>query len=391
MVALSEIIVGANAERSRSHNRQMVLGRVRAAGEIGRAEIAKVSGLSTQAVSNIIADLLQDDLIVETGRRTAGRGLPAVQYALNPLGGFAAGVEIRSDAVFAALLDLCGNTLASQRTVLKALDRKTVTQTVVNVQKKLLTKTKAPKDRLLGAGIVMPGPFGPTGLRGSRSDGPIWDDIAPDLWFADTLGIPVAVENDANAAAIAERISGVAQGLDTYAFIYFGSGLGLGAVHKGRIISGAFGNAGEIGHIPVTSDGKTRLLEDVVSRFSVQRALAKEGIDVDSGDDLDRLYQQNHPILESWLDAAIEPLSAAITIIENLLDPQAIILGGAMPDSILEHFVQSVRPSDHSVSNRMDRGGPRVLRGASGRMTATLGAAALVINQAFTPKISAQL
>ncbi len=390
MVALSEIIVGANAERSRSHNRQMVLGRVRAAGKIGRAEIAKASGLSTQAVSNIIADLLQDGLIVESGRRTAGRGLPAVQYALNPMGGFAAGVEIRSDAVFAALLDLCGNPLSSQRTSLKALDRSTVTQTVVKTQKKLLDKVDAPKNRLLGAGIVMPGPFGQTGLRGSRSDGPIWDDIAPDKWFAEVLDIPVAVENDANAAAIAERISGVAQGLDTYAFIYFGNGLGLGAVHKGRIISGAFGNAGEIGHIPVPSGKKTLLLEDAVSRLSVQRALAKDGIVVSSGEDLDRLYRSDSKALLRWLEAAVEPLSAAITIVENLLDPQAIILGGAMPDSILDHFVQTIRPSDHSVSNRMDRKGPRILRGASGRMTATLGGAALVINQAFTPQISAQ-
>ena len=61
--------VGANAERARSHNRQMVLDRVRQAGRIGRAEIARGSGLSTQAISNIIADLLADGLIVEDGRR----------------------------------------------------------------------------------------------------------------------------------------------------------------------------------------------------------------------------------------------------------------------------------------------------------------------------------
>ena len=123
MVFTPDIAVGANAERSRSHNRQVVLERVRAAGRIGRAEIARASGLSTQAVSNIIADLLEDGLIVESGRRAAGRGLPAVQYALNPKGGFAAGVEIRPDAVFAALLDLCGQPVASERRPLRDADR----------------------------------------------------------------------------------------------------------------------------------------------------------------------------------------------------------------------------------------------------------------------------
>ena len=68
---MSNIVVGANAERSRSHNRQVVLGRVRAAGEIGRAEIARASGLTTQAVSNIIADLLDDGLHPASG--DAGR------------------------------------------------------------------------------------------------------------------------------------------------------------------------------------------------------------------------------------------------------------------------------------------------------------------------------
>lgn len=390
MAALSEIIVGANAERSRSHNRRMVLGRVRAAGKIGRADIARASGLSTQAVSNIIADLLQDGLIVESGRRTAGRGLPAVQYSINPLGGFAMGVEIRSDAVFAALLDLRGKPIVSHRAPLRSLDRETVTQVVVGIKEEMVEEAGTPNNRVLGAGVVMPGPFGQTGLRGSRSDGPVWDDIAPQDWFSEVLGLPVAVENDANAAAMAERISGVAQGLDTYAFMYFGSGLGLGVVHKGRILSGAYGNAGEIGHIPVPAGGKALLLEEAVSRFSVQRALAQDGITVASGDDLDRLYKTKNPALARWLEEAVEPLSAAMTIIENLFDPQAIILGGAMPDSILDHFVLTVRSTDHSVSHRADRSAPRLLRGASGRMTATLGAAALVINQAFTPQISAQ-
>ena len=65
MSATTDIIMGANAERSRSHNRRMVLGQVRMAGRIGRAEIARASGLSIQAVSNITSNLLEDGLIVE--------------------------------------------------------------------------------------------------------------------------------------------------------------------------------------------------------------------------------------------------------------------------------------------------------------------------------------
>ncbi|MDV7144020.1 ROK family transcriptional regulator [Tropicimonas sp. TH_r6] len=390
MISRTDIVVGANAERARSHNRQVVLRRIRGAGQIGRAEIARASGLSIQAVSNIIADLLRDGFILEQGRRVAGRGQPPVQYALHAQGGFALGVEIRPDAVFAAILDLCGATIASERAALSATDRGTVTRSVVALCDRALASSGIPKTRVLGAGVVMPGPFGSTGIRGNGSELLTWDDVAPDAWFAEALDLPTVVENDANAAAMAERITGVAQGLDSYAFLYFGAGLGLGSVQNGRLMAGAFGNAGEIGHIPVPGSGGTVPLESVVSRLSIQRALQAAGIETRSGEDLVRLYDNKNEALLIWLQDAIEPLSAAVTIIENLFDPQSVILGGAMPDPILDHLLGSVRLSERSVASREHRSHPRLLRGASGRMTATLGAAALVLNKAFTPRIAAQ-
>ncbi len=75
-------------------------------------------------------------------------------------------------------------------------------------------------------------------------------------------------------------------------------------------------------------------------------------------------------------------------IVENLLDPEVVILGGAMPDVILDHLVREAVLPARSVSNRAERSVVRLRRGTSGNMTATLGAAALVINQTFTPMIS---
>ncbi|MGI9391361.1 MAG: ROK family protein [Boseongicola sp.] len=390
MIALQDIVVGANAERSRGHNRRMVLGRMRKAGQIGRADAARASGLSTQAVSNIIAELLEEGLIVEKGRRTVGRGLPALQYSLNPSGGYAVGFEIRPDAAFVALLDLSGKSVASGRRPLDAMNEANVRQAVLEMHDEMLSASDVSEDRLMGAGVVMPGPFGATGISGSGLVVQFWGGEPPGNWFSELLNIPVLVENDANAAAIAERISGVARGLDSYAFLYFGNGLGLGAVHNGHLVTGAFGNAGEIGHIPVPSNGETVILESAVSRLSVQRALGEVGVQVSSVEQLELLYCERHPVLMDWLDAAVAPLSAAITIVENFIDPQAVIVGGAMPDCILDYFVDAAQLSDISVANRTDRAQPRLLRGASGRMTATLGAAALVINQAFTPKIAVQ-
>ena len=388
-MALSTNIVGANAERARSHNRQMVLDRVRQAGQIGRAEIARGSGLSTQAVSNIISDLLSDGLISEQGRKATTRGQPPVQYGLNPCGGYAVGIEIRPDAVFAAVLDLCGIPVATLRHALTARDLDGVTQAVVAAKSAIIGMAKIHETTVLGAGIVMPGPFGRTGLSGTGSEFSIFHDVSPTAWFTEALGVPVVVENDANAAAVAERVAGVAGGFDTFAFLYFGNGLGLGIMQSGKLVTGAFGNAGEIGHIPVVSKGRTVLLETVISRLSVQKHLLEAGFDIDSIDGLTQLYAARTPAIMEWLEAAAEPLSNAIAIIENMFDPDALILGGAMPDAMFDHLIGAVSLADRSVSNRPGRATERLLRGASGRMTGTLGAGSLVINRAFTPRIAA--
>ncbi len=390
MMASPDPVLGANALRSRSHNRQLVLGQVRAAGRIGRADIARASGLSTQAVSNIIADLLEDGMILERGRRPASRGLPPVQYGINPRGGFALGVEIRPDTILAALMDLTGHILFSDRRPLADPGRASVTGTLQAIRSRAIAKTGVDPARVLGAGIVMPGPFGATGIRDSGSELPGWEDTDPRQWFAQALGLPVAVENDANAAAMAERIAGAAQGLDSYAFLYFGTGLGLGVVSQGRLLTGAFGNAGEIGHVPMPGVEGPIPLEDAVSRLSVRRHLARAGIAAESIDDLRRLHDARNPALEAWLAQTARPLSAAVAMIENLFDPETVILGGAMPDSLIEAMIGKLALQDRSVANRPRRAQPRVQRGTCGRMTATQGAAALALNRLFTPSIAAE-
>ena len=388
MVSTLKPQLGANPERARSHNRQLVLRAVRHAGAIGRAEIARASGLSTQAVSNIISDLLGEGLLIEKGHRSAGRGLPVQQYAIKPGGGYAFGVEVRPTAVFTALIDLIGTPVLTRRTSLPDARKGTILDTVSAQMDQALSDTQLKKDALLGAGIVMPGPFGDTGLRGTASELPGWNSDDPAEVFATALDLPVFVENDANAAAMAERMNGVARGLDDFAYLYFGQGLGLGLVQNGQIIQGAFGNAGEIGHIPVLVNGTPTELESSASRLSAQTYLSTQGLDVTNMDDLTSLYSSQNRHLLRWLDGAAEALSPALSIIENLFDPETVILGGAMPGVLLDHIIARTALPCRSVSNRPDRAHPRLMRGTSGRMTATLGAAALVLHQAFTPTIA---
>ena len=152
---------------------------------------------------------------------------------------------------------------------------------------------------------------------------------------------------------------------------------------------GAFGNAGEIGHIDVIVDGQALPLESATSRLSVETHLAQHGLQASDMDQLNGLFADDNPHLKTWLEGASKALSPALSIIENLFDPETVILGGAMPEALLDNIIAKTSLPDRTVSNRPERAHPRLMRGTTGRMTATLGAAALVLHQAFTPTIAA--
>lgn len=374
-------IKGTNAGRSRTLNRQAVLGQIIAGDAMGRAELARGLGLSTQAVSNIIADLLADGLILEKGTRAGGRGLPTMLYGLNPKGGYAFGVEIRPDAVFTALVDLSGNPIATHRHPLPDPSPDRVAALVQGCRDKLLREARLSSDKVLGVGVVMPGPFGKTGLAGQSADLPGWDTTDPKALLSEALGLPVELSNDANASAMAERLGGVAGRLTSFAYLYFGAGLGLGVVQNGQLMTGAFGNAGEIGQIPIMTPDGPLPLERRLSRLSIQTHMGR-AVEIT---ELDRLFAARDPALMAWMDPARAALAQAVVLVENLFDPATIVLGGAMPEALLDDLIATTDLSPRSVSNRPDNPLPRLTRGRAGRLTATLGAASLILDQTFNP------
>ncbi|MDA4723169.1 sugar kinase, partial [Enterobacter hormaechei] len=91
------IAIGKNPERSRHHNRRVVLDVVRIHGSLGRMHIAKLTQLTAQAVANIVDELVNDNLLMEIGRLRSGRGQPPIQFAVNPEGAITIGIEIAAD------------------------------------------------------------------------------------------------------------------------------------------------------------------------------------------------------------------------------------------------------------------------------------------------------
>lgn len=393
-------IAGANAERTKVHNRRVVLGYLQMSNGAGRAEIARSSGLSTQTVSNLIAELEQDKLVIAAGRRRSARGQPPVLYTFNPAGGAALGFEVRPDALLVALTDLAGTLLWQIQRPLAASDPQSVFALMAELKSEALAQSAVP---VLGAGLVLPGPFGVEGLSAAGATvlkG--WDGLdAASALATEALDLPVIVEKDATAAAIGEAMRGAAQGLDTFCYLYFGSGLGLGVIAQGQPMRGAFGNAGEVGHVIVVPGGlpcecgNLGCLEQYASRMALRRHLAARRLlapDMPPGlgqtDAVaSRLLAEGDTDLDLWLNQATHLLAPVIGTLENLFDPEAVILGGALPDGLLKNLTARLDLPRGSVARRTRRDRPRVLCGVSGRMTGALGGAALVIHDTVTPRL----
>ncbi|MGO4172760.1 ROK family transcriptional regulator [Bosea sp. TAF32] len=385
--------LGANPERARHHNRRVVLETLRQHGRLGRSDIAHLTRLTAQTVSNIVAELLDEGYLIELGRRRTARGQPPVEFAINADGGLTAGMEIAADHITTVLVDLSGDVRAQRVAPLPDLAVEAV-QALAAAELARARATPGLPERLLGCGVVMPGPFDFEGTLTVGSTAlPGWTGHDVTALMSAALGTPVTIENDATAAAVGEHLYGIGRNLRHFCLVYFGLGLGLGLMFDGEPYRGAFGNAGEIGHIPVVPHGEACIcgrqgcLERYVSPAALRDALRRAGIDQIDADGIARLHAEGHPVVTGWIAQAGSLLAPVLGLLENLFDPETIVLGGAMPDSIIDALIAAAGPLPLSVARRGDRSVPRVQRGATGQFTAALGAAALPLLDATAPRL----
>ncbi len=332
----------------------------------------------------LVEELLADGLVLELGRRQAARGQPPIDLALNPEGGFAIGLQIDRGSVTGLVADL-GTTIRSQQSLACVTDDpRAVLGDVQALVDRLVADARISRDRIWGAGVVLPGPFGAAVDPDDPLAMPAWANQRFVPTYAAALAMPVLVGNDATAAAIGEHLDGVARDLRSFVYLYLGEGIGGGIFSDDRPLSGAFGNAGEIGRMLVADPDGAGLvpLESVASLSALRALLAKAGLGAAMKADAESLLDRMPDITERWYARAAAALRTAIGTIENLLDPEALVLGGSLPDRALKRLSAALDPLPASVSRRDDRTHPRILVASSGRVSPALGGATLPLFRA---------
>ena len=387
-------IAGTNLEHARSHNRRVVIESVRLHGSLSRAEIARLTGLTSQTVSNIADELQQGRMLRADAPRMGARGQPATPLSIDPDGAYSVGLQFDHHGLTVVLVDLAGQ--VRRRLTTRVPDPRPEAAVAQMARSIKELRSRAPIDwsRVLGAGLAMPGPFNSSGQRlmGPTSL-PGWED--PDVdQIAKRIGLPLFMENDAKAAAIGEHLHGRARRLSSFVYLFIGMGLGTGLFVDGHVYKGAGRNAGEVCHIIVEPDGlpchcgNRGCLERYVSLRAAYETLGIETFDRNTPEELGRRLEAGDADVEAWLRSTLDPMRRAINMMESMLDPETIILGGVMTEPLLHWIADRLSPLSVSVSDHPDRPLPRLIVGTAGPDTPALGAAALPIFDELNPQLN---
>ncbi len=362
---------GTNQEQSRPYNRRIVLEFIRSNGPAARSVIASRVGLTVQTVSTIVRELEEQGYLTAVREKPKGRGTPPQTLHLNPNGGYAIGLNVSPLGVDAGLMNLGGDLIASTS---RSVPQPEPTATFELIEQ-LIDEMRAsrPEGRILGVGMALPGPFevqamsfvGPTTLHS-------WADVPVRELLAEVAKVPAFLAADTTAAALGTTLYGEGAGLRQFYYLHLGAGLGGTMVKDGTPLRGAWGNAGEIGHIPMVPDGRACSCGN--------RGCLERYISLDS-------YAQR-PKNQSdaeWVAEMTPVFQRAIITIENLFDPETIVLGGLGPTALLERLAAIADDLPVSVSARQDRTMPRVIASAD-RQSILRGAAALAVSGVLSPR-----
>lgn len=399
---------GTNQPRMGDFNQSVVLEAIRRAPQgLSRVELAEGTGLSAQAVTNITRRLLEQGLVVEAGRTIRGPGKPRTMLRLDPTRQLAIGVHLDPAVMTFVLLDLAGEVIAQAAERTPTGTPRRIIDAIVRAIEELIVRSGVDRTLIVGVGVASPGPLDVAG--GTVIDPPKlagWHRVPLRDAISAATGLPLLLEKDTTAAAVAELWRGSDQDVPSFLFVYLGTGIGVGLVRRHEIVRGSSGNAGEVGHIIVDPDGPLcgcglRGCLGVVCtpQALVERAehagvledtrLGSDPESVDARfDELCRRAAAGDTAAQRLLDRNAEQLSVAISALTNMLDIDRVVFGGPYWSRLADTYLRVVpqRLQEQSATCAIRR--LPVAGTVAGDDVAAIGAACAVLDAVHSPHTS---
>jgi predicted NBD/HSP70 family sugar kinase len=390
---------------SRPRTRGLVLDLIRAARTISRVELATATGLTGATISEVVRELMGDGLVVEAGRGAPTGGKPRTLVQLNPLARYSVGVQLERNMCVIVVVDLAGRPVA--RTSFQGAASMPPEQALPLVAAQvdaLLATAAVDRDKVLGVGLVSYGPQ-------DRRAGVLLTPQPTDQWLrypvagrlAESLGLPVLLDNDAAAAAIGEYWMGTVDPASTYGCIYMATGIGGGVVVSGEVYRGSSSNSVEIGHISIDVHGDqcpcgnigclenyagpTALVRQAMATPGLAQRLALDPASADFLTEFARIAaaaNAGDPTARSLVEQSARYLGCAAVTMASMFDVDTIVLAGpsfAVAGTIYQTVIQ--QEVDRRAFTK--RAHPvRVVPSVNGSDAAAIGGAVLILQSELT-------
>lgn len=370
----------------RLYNERLILSLIRLHGQLPKAEMARLTGLSAQTISVIVRQLEADGLLKRKTPQRGKVGQPLVPFELDPEGAFSIGLKVGRRSGDLMLLDLSGKVRqVIHRPYAFPAPAEILAFVTSGVAEITTGMTPRQRERISGLGIAAPFELWnwSEDVGASPDVMMAWRDYDLQAEIAKLLPWPIHFCNDASAACAAELLFGRGRDLQDFAYFYLGYFIGGGIVLNGSLYLGRNGNAGAMASFPVTSAlGRTDQLVHSTALAELEREIIRSGGDPEllwrdradwhgAGDALDR-----------WLGRAALEVATAAAGVMAVLDCAAVVIDGAVPVGVRDRFVKAVQ----AALTKIDLQGIspfQIVEGTIGADARALGAASLPLFDNF--------
>ena len=357
---------------------------LRLAGPVTQRELSERTGLDQATVSAVVRQLRNDGwLRVDKPTRRSGRsGRPPTLLRVAPDAGVLLGARLEPSVVRVLATALDGEVLGAWqgdcgRGVAEALDA------LGQGADALLADLGVGWSEVRALGVGVPALMARTG-RVAHGPNLGWSDVALHEQIGARWPVPIAVDNDTTAAALAEKLFGVARDARDFVVIAGHSGIGGALYLGGRLYRGSGGFAGEIGHVRVVPDGRpcgcgdVGCLEAYLAEEALALQLAERGRSLRRYDDVAAAAAAGDRVVLDLLDDVGALLGRVVADLVDVIDPELVVLAGAL-SHVVPWLLPSVERALASEHLGRYRGRPRVVASAFGPEAVTMGGVGLAM------------
>lgn len=385
----------------RERNLSLVLNQVRQAGTISRSALVHQIGLSAGTISNLANILLENGFIYESGPGKSSGGRRPILLQFNYKARYVLGIDMGATHIMAVLMDLQGHVVASKHSKYDVINDPDGTIDIISqMARGLLTQQGLSKKIVVGMGITLPTPLAGENLdRLTTIFFPAWENCDIRASIRTHFDIPLYIENDANAGAIAEKWWGNGRDYSNLAYIKLGTGVGSGLILNNEIYRGNGGTAGEIGHTtidptgPACRCGNQGCLEGLVGIPAIiqeaEQRLRKDRPDWVSNcpitiDSLIEAALSGDPTARSIIANAGSFLGIGIANLVNVFNPGLVVLGGELT-AAGDLLLNAVRAAVNRRAMPKASSEVKIMVSSLGDDAVAIGAATQAMQHAFQP------